>query len=179
MSGLKQWYSAAELAAMKLPGIPTSKKGMIDLATRDSWSNKKRSGRGGGLEYQPPKSVMKLIEAIALHTHLDSLPKTAIVTTDTAPSITSSPALSVLTIGGLTRRVRGEEQLNDKDRARRDASLILCRAIEAAMAVTDCSVKRAITALAPHILQGIAHPELIAAAHITYTKPRAGGQRAQ
>lgn len=61
MSQLKQYYSAAELADMKLAGLPISKKGMLDYVARENWSSRKRLSRGGGIEYQPPKYVMDLI----------------------------------------------------------------------------------------------------------------------
>lgn len=62
MSSLKQWFSAAELASLKVIGLPTSKKGMIDYANREGWPSKKREGKGGGTEYQPPKAIIKLIQ---------------------------------------------------------------------------------------------------------------------
>jgi putative transposase len=58
---IKSHYSCAELAEMKLPSLPSTKKGMIDLANRQKWPSQKRTARGGGLEYQPPKEVMNLI----------------------------------------------------------------------------------------------------------------------
>lgn len=64
---MKTHYSCAELADMKLNGLPTSKKGFIDLVTREKWSSKKREGRGGGLEYMPPKYVLDLIRSLKLN----------------------------------------------------------------------------------------------------------------
>lgn len=45
----KTHYTAAELAG--LPGLPTTKKGVIGMATREGWPSQKRAGRGGGREY--------------------------------------------------------------------------------------------------------------------------------
>jgi putative transposase len=60
---MKTHYSCAELAAMKLPGMPVSKKGWIELVTRERWEAQKRTGRGGGFEYTPPAKLAKLIAA--------------------------------------------------------------------------------------------------------------------
>lgn len=69
---MKARYSCAELAAMKLPGYPKSKKGWIELVTREAWEGHKRAGRGGGFEYTPPAMIAKLIasrEAIKADGH--------------------------------------------------------------------------------------------------------------
>ncbi len=53
---MKQWYTSAELAALNLPDIPASKRGVNKLADAFGWSSlpektRKREGRGGGVEY--------------------------------------------------------------------------------------------------------------------------------
>lgn len=53
-SDRERWYSALELAGM--PGLPTTKRGVNDLATRDAWPFRDRAGRGGGREY--PLSIL-------------------------------------------------------------------------------------------------------------------------
>jgi len=57
----KAWFTAAELAEMALPGLPSTKRGVQNLSDRDLWASRtsaegqalsrKRIGRGGGLEY--------------------------------------------------------------------------------------------------------------------------------
>jgi phage repressor protein C with HTH and peptisase S24 domain len=64
----KKSYSATELAKMKLPHLPTTKKGWLDLVKREDWiSVMVPGGRGckGGLkrEYYPSKAVAVLIES--------------------------------------------------------------------------------------------------------------------
>jgi len=44
---MKTHYTAAELAAMKLPGLPGSERRMIDRARKDSWAFHLVKGRGG------------------------------------------------------------------------------------------------------------------------------------
>ncbi len=46
---MKSWYSALELIG--LPGVPGSKKGIIEKAKRENWTSHPRQGKGGGKEY--------------------------------------------------------------------------------------------------------------------------------
>ncbi|MDS4056467.1 Mu transposase C-terminal domain-containing protein [Accumulibacter sp.] len=62
--------------------------------------------------------------------------------------------------------------LDDQDRVVVDASLVLCRAVEAAMAAAQCSVLRACEELAERLVSGAGRPELLAAAQAAYVKPR-------
>jgi hypothetical protein len=52
---MKEWLTAAEIAAERLPAMPTTKSAVIRLANRENWSEshlcRERVGRGGGLEY--------------------------------------------------------------------------------------------------------------------------------
>lgn len=73
MTTLKTHYSCAELAAMKLPGLPETKKGWIDLVAREDWIKQKRTGRGGGYEYQPPAPIMALIKEKLLKKMVQSI----------------------------------------------------------------------------------------------------------
>lgn len=49
MTTAKNWFSAAELAA--LPGMPGTSRGVIKAAQREGWEWRKRERRGGGREY--------------------------------------------------------------------------------------------------------------------------------
>jgi phage repressor protein C with HTH and peptisase S24 domain len=60
-------YSADELAKLKLPGYPTSRKGWYDRARRDNWEIREEPGKGPGGTRQvfvPPPKVLELIESI-------------------------------------------------------------------------------------------------------------------
>ncbi|MGF3022621.1 DDE-type integrase/transposase/recombinase [Methylobacterium aquaticum] len=53
---MKEWLTAKELAAEKLPDVPATIKGILNLAEREGWNTdpyraRRRSGRGGGMEY--------------------------------------------------------------------------------------------------------------------------------
>ncbi|MFZ6748550.1 Mu transposase C-terminal domain-containing protein [Undibacterium sp. Ren11W] len=59
---IKTHYSAAELAGMRLPGLPGTKVGLIAKADRDEWSFLEISGQGGlRREYTPPAEVLAAI----------------------------------------------------------------------------------------------------------------------
>lgn len=55
----QEWFSASELAAMSLPGIPNTARGINMKAERETWAEpgqkgvwwRERSGRGAGVEY--------------------------------------------------------------------------------------------------------------------------------
>lgn len=63
---LKTHYSASELAAMKLPGLPGTVANIILLTTRQAWLFVEVTGKGGiRREYTPPAEVMALIRQAA------------------------------------------------------------------------------------------------------------------
>ncbi len=48
---MRDWYTAAELTEMTLPGLPSTERACQILARRKNWRSRRRQGRGGGLEY--------------------------------------------------------------------------------------------------------------------------------
>jgi hypothetical protein len=48
---MREWLTAKELAAAVLPGLPRSIRGLLNVADRERWQSRERSGRGGGKEY--------------------------------------------------------------------------------------------------------------------------------
>jgi transposase InsO family protein len=72
--GEKTWFTAADLAALALPGLPKAKRKVNELAADRGWAFKSgpdgaalarpRAGRGGGLEYHvallPPAATAEL-----------------------------------------------------------------------------------------------------------------------
>lgn len=53
---MKQWLTAREIADEALPDLPSTKRGVNELAERERWNDnpalaRERSGRGGGAEY--------------------------------------------------------------------------------------------------------------------------------
>ncbi|MBN4664213.1 transposase [Pandoraea nosoerga] len=77
---IKTHYSAAELAAMRLAGLPTTKANVIAMALREGWVSQPRSGRGGGYEYAPPANVLAAIKAKAAEQLAATLPAPSLPT---------------------------------------------------------------------------------------------------
>ena len=53
---MKLWLTSSEIADLALPGVPVTRKGVVELAEREDWArfsalSRQRFGRGGGLEY--------------------------------------------------------------------------------------------------------------------------------
>lgn len=117
----------------------------------------------------------------ALHDALHALAPTGTVVATVNPkkapkttALVKAPG-AVVVVGSQTRKAKEEGALTDKERAQRDAGVMLCRAVEAAMASTDCSITFACRELAERLVNGTAHAELISAATVTYVKPRKAG----
>lgn len=82
-AGGQEWYTAAELAALRVPGLPTSKRHVNERASIEAWAlrtdaagrplARPRAARGGGIEY-----------------HLDALPPA--VRAHLAPAAPATPA---------------------------------------------------------------------------------------
>jgi transposase InsO family protein len=75
----KEWFTAAELAFLTLPGLPATKRGVAGLAEREGWANarndngplmRERTGRGGKkweyhLSILPEAAKARLLELVA------------------------------------------------------------------------------------------------------------------
>lgn len=60
---VKNFYSSTELAAMALPGIPSTKVGVRVRAEREGWQFNEVTGVGGKRrEYQPPNAILQAIK---------------------------------------------------------------------------------------------------------------------
>lgn len=61
MTSAREWFTAGELAALRLPGLPTTTRGVLNVAQREGWTDRNdeihgrlarpRKGRGGGVEF--------------------------------------------------------------------------------------------------------------------------------
>lgn len=157
-----------------------SKQGCQKRAIGEAWPFDELAGRGGKKRLYPlatlPKAVREAVMGKRIH---QVMAVTAAVVVAPCPAVKKHEVIradGAMVKRGLIRRVKTEGNLNDLDRARRDAGMILCQSIESAMALSACSARKAMTELAERVLAGIARPELIEAATVTYTKPRKTGQ---
>ncbi|MEO1986633.1 MAG: transposase [Martelella sp.] len=89
---MKEWLTAREIAEERLPNIPQTERGIQLLADAESWNGhpyaRKRSGRGGGMEYRylllPVAAQVAYVQRhgrigsdpVKLPEHLDREPKT-------------------------------------------------------------------------------------------------------
>lgn len=48
---MKEWFTAREIAELKLPGLPESERGIRKKADRETWEAREREASGGGREY--------------------------------------------------------------------------------------------------------------------------------
>ena len=109
---MKEWMSAKEIAAEKLPQVPDTERGVQLLADRSDWNDhpyaRKRSGRGGGMEYK--WALLPVQAQIAL------MQRYRQIGGDTPPAATAAPALSA--------------NLAEKARIERDARLAILAVYE-------------------------------------------------
>lgn len=113
---MKAWFTAAELAELDLPGLPRSKKGIVDYARRNEWTtrtntdgerlSRRRAKRGGGTEFH--KSLLPA----------DALLRLSTLELKTTPEPTPP------------ERVAEPESFTPKDALRRDARLYILSAAD-------------------------------------------------
>jgi transposase InsO family protein len=127
---MKQWWTLAELAARRLPGLPETRQGLADRADSAGWRTttqangtpaaRQRSGRGGGTEYHI--SVLPAEARIALDEAAQP-PAVATEITVSIPAAACATTVGVrdarLTILVAADRLRAAEALSqgDADRA--------------------------------------------------------------
>ena len=80
-----EWFSAAELADLNLPGVPGTPPGVQKMARREGWmgaegKTRKRQGRGGGVEFH----VSLLPEAARTRIAAAAAPRTERLDRDSA-----------------------------------------------------------------------------------------------
>lgn len=112
---MRLWLSASEIAALALPGMPATVRGVLDLAAREGWDAdaklcRARQGKGGGREY-----------------HVDCL-AAGLRSTYAAQSIAAEVSPAVAQAAALEPAA---PRLNAVEAAGRDARLVLIAAADA------------------------------------------------
>jgi putative transposase len=85
---MKTHYTAAELAEMKLPGLPTSKRRIYDRACRDGWAARQvpaKGGKGGMRTEYAVASLPKEVRESILHHKIKTVSPSGVVTAISAP----------------------------------------------------------------------------------------------
>jgi len=133
------FLNAQEIADLRLPEMPKTKKGVILMATRENWQGRKRQGRGGGMEYAISSMPIEIQNAIRHQ-------QTARLLTQTEPELL--PALSESVAGSL--KTHDTDDLASSTQAQRNqagARLGVLHKVEALMSETHVSKEAAITTL--------------------------------
>lgn len=171
----KAWFSPQELAG--LPGMPKTSSAVIRASKKNLWRNRtKIRGKGGEYDIRSLPTITRnhiLCLAIDHTVEADIAIATSGLQLDEVKAVVMLKP-GVVSVRGQLRRKKEPEALTDREIAYRDAAIILCRAVEAAMSATDCSVRKACEELAKRLVDGGGHHELLKAAQITYLKPRNG-----
>jgi putative transposase len=184
----KGWYSPQELAG--IPGLPGTYSAVIRAAKKNLWASRTKV-RGKGLEYAVrslPAETQAAIVSLA-HDLVASAPALPVAVDPEKPAKTPPSPPAPLPVGegraltvalpagavavrGQVRRGKEEGALTDAERAYRGAALVLCRAVEGALAATGLSLKACCGELAARLVAGNASDDLLRAAALTYLKPR-------
>lgn len=113
---MKEWYSAKELAGVA--GLPTTDRAIQISAKRESWQSKKRSGRGGGLEYHISSLPAKTQTALRI-----SAAKRAVSTETTQAILAEEYSRETQRLSRVDAGNRAYLGLTDKAKERADAKL--------------------------------------------------------
>jgi putative transposase len=137
----KTHYSAAELASMQLPGIPTSKGKALAKAIREGWKYVETKGVGGTRrEFVPPAAVLDAIKTRAAQQLVASVPAQTLPAPLSQATVAHTEAQSL--VG--------------------DARKGVLEALNAIMGSTGYPLKKAARHLLVLARQGEASPQLVA-----------------
>ncbi|MDP2153841.1 MAG: Mu transposase C-terminal domain-containing protein [Methylotenera sp.] len=149
---MKQYYSCAELADMKLAGIPASRPGIKIRAESEGWIKREVNAKGGKggvkTEYQPPKAIMNLIKSTKLNIEIQAVKQ----------PLTDKPQSTELTVA----TKQNASDLKDWQRQTAEARAAICQEIKrlAAAGGTDRAIMKlvdmAATSTLPDHLQQLA-----------------------
>ena len=139
---MKTHFSAVELGAMTLPGIPGTSRGIEKMAQRSGWQYQEVAARGGRTGTRREYALASLPEAARQAVLERNLP--ALITQTTAPIIVQSAA-----------------DLTDRQRLARDARSGVLQAIRRFQSETGCSQEAAMQTLLTLAASGRAEPIIV------------------
>lgn len=134
------WYTAAEIAGLNLPGLPTTKAGVNLKAKTDGWLSRARQARGGGREYPITALPEKARDALA---------RRALGTASTAVVVQPPPAAPA--------------DLRGWQRDILDARALLLHEVERLQLALGLSRAKAVAVLVSQAQSGDLRPDLAAA----------------
>ena len=133
MSPTQEWWTAAELAALALPEIPTTESGVLRFGVREGWRSRPREGRGGGREYH----VSALPEAARAE-----LARRALAEAGAGAAVLAVPGAEAVPAKRLRRR-RGPAAASGRSITRRDARLMVLALLDRYRRATGLPLRRA------------------------------------
>lgn len=164
-------YSAAELAAFRLPMLPSTERGVRVRAAREQWLNRPRQAKGGGLEYALNGLPVEIRTAIQHRTAAQLIAPT------TAPVRVVQPGEVQVTRGvvGIQQALPG---ITDRDRLVADARKGVLLALRRIQEGSGCNQAAALTTLLKQAAAGFVDPMLLSqlrAAKTTRGRKGTGG----
>lgn len=96
---MTEWSSTAELIG--LPGLPSTKFGLVKKAKRENWQARERQGRGGGLEYHISSLPKETQQALAIRN-----------TNETIKSLEKEPAFQAGKVEAAKLKIKEEVATN-------------------------------------------------------------------
>ncbi|MFV0322659.1 MAG: DNA-binding protein, partial [Alphaproteobacteria bacterium] len=118
---IKEWFTAPELADLSLNDMPTTNVSILAKAKRENWQNRPRQASGGGKEY-----------------HISSLPEAARV-----ELARRNMKANVHIKGSELQILTSMNGLNQKQKTKAEARLVLVRQLEEFTANADLSLSNA------------------------------------
>ncbi|MCT4654390.1 MAG: Mu transposase C-terminal domain-containing protein [Cohaesibacter sp.] len=151
-SMLRDWYMPRELAALDLPGLPSSDRGIQIFAKRHEWQStslaRKRSGRGGGWEYHIDLLPDAACAELQKRFDLKALEAISQNVQKIGPKVTSAPAKVPVTSNGLTA----------KQRQVGEARAFLCLEVQRRCIENSISERKAILSLVEDVNSDLDRP---------------------
>ncbi|MDK2124457.1 Mu transposase C-terminal domain-containing protein [Parachitinimonas caeni] len=166
---LKSHYSASELAAFHLPGLPATPRNILERAKRENWASRRRDAQGGGIEYDfnsLPPTAQDAIKRHILQAVVQSpqivVPLPVKSRPALQPVIREAKALEVAIKSGVCGIQTCLTGLDDEQRAKGDARKGILLAIESIQVAARCSYEAALTTLLTNARQGKVEPQVMA-----------------
>ncbi|HEY1505745.1 MAG TPA: Mu transposase C-terminal domain-containing protein [Stellaceae bacterium] len=133
-----EWFTAAELEELELPGLPTTRFRIAEKAIKENWQRRPRRARGGGYEFHISSLPAAAREAIKLkrleEARLQLMPK---ITSAQVKAAAASTVHEVVPLRPSDEAPLAVAKLSDRQRASMDARLVILQAIDALAATTN------------------------------------------
>ena len=152
------WFTAAEIAKLGLPGVPSTERGVRKMAGRDGWISRERAASGGGREY----STSALPVAARREYERRHRQKNAVQVLAEAQASTQRQIATI-----------ASTSLTGRQRAVMEARAAILLEVDRRVMAEDLTVTAAIRALVADSITGVLPADLMALAAVA--NDRSGG----